>query len=126
MICSLNTTALQDPYLELISLTLPEGLPDFFELVSVKKEEGVLCLYLEEKNIIPMELRSSGIHSKGFHAEIRVTDFPLRGKKVLLCIKKRRWENIATGEIIQRDWSLLSQGTRITKDFALFLKGALG
>jgi len=117
---------LPDPYLELINLTLPEGLPDFFELISVKKEEGVLCLYLEEKNIIPMEHRGSGVHSKGFHAEVRVTDFPLRGKKVLLCIRKRRWENIATGEIIQRDWALLSQGTRITKDFALFLKGALG
>jgi len=117
---------LQDPYLELINLTLPDGLPDFFELVSVNKEEGVLCLYLEEKNIIPMEYRGSGIHSKGFHAEVRVADFPLRGKKVLLCIKKRRWENITTGEILQRDWSLLSQGTRITNEFALFLKGALG
>jgi len=117
---------LSDPYLELISLTLPEGLLDFFELISVKKEDGVFYFHLEEKNIIPMEHRSSGVHSKGFHQEARVTDFPIRGKKVLLCIKKRRWENINTGEIVQRDWSLLSQGTRITKDFALFLKGALG
>ena len=126
MFCVTKAIVLQDPYLSLLSLTLPEGLPDFFELVSVKNEEGVLCLYLEEKNIIPMEHRASGVHSKGYHAEIRVSDFPLRNKKVLLCIKKRRWENIATGEIIQRDWTLLSQGTRITKDFALFLKGALG
>lgn len=126
MLCCLKLVVLPDPYLELIALTLPEGLPDFFELTSVKKEEGVFCLYLEEKNIIPMEHRASGVHSKGFHAEVRVSDFPIRGKKVLLCIKKRRWENIHTGEIVQRDWSLLSQGTRITKDFALFLKGALG
>lgn len=117
---------MQDPYLELIGLTLPEGMLDFFELVSVNKEEGVFYLYLEEKNIIPIEHRSSGVHSKGFHAEVRVTDFPLRGKKVLLCIKKRRWEHPATGEIVQRNWNLLSQGTRITKEFALFLKGALG
>ena len=30
-----------------------------------------------------------------------------------------------TGEIIQRDWQLLSTGTRITNEFALFLKGVL-
>jgi hypothetical protein len=114
---------LKDPQLELISLVLPEGLLDFFELISVGKDAEGLCIYLEEKNIIPIEHRSVSVHSKGFHAEVRVTDFPLRGKKMILCIKRRRWENITTSKILQRDWSLLSQGTRITNEFALFLKG---
>lgn len=114
---------MKDAQLELISLVLPAGLLDFFELISVGKDDEGLCIYLEEKNIIPIEHRSSPVHAKGFHAEVRVTDFPLRGKKVILCIKRRRWENIETGEIVQRDWHLLSQGTRITNEFALFLKG---
>ena len=114
---------MKDQYLELATLILPEGILDFFELTSVGKDEEGLCIYLEEKNIIPIEHRSSPVHAKGFHSEVRVTDFPLRGKKVILCIKRRRWENILTGEILQRDWSLLSRGTRITNEFALFLKG---
>jgi len=114
---------LRDQYLELATLILPGGILDFFELTSVGKAEEGLCIYLEEKNIIPIEHRSGPVHAKGFHAEVRVTDFPLRGKKVILCIKRRRWENVLTGEIVQRDWKLLSQGTRITNEFALFLKG---
>ena len=114
---------MKDQYLELVSLMLPEGLLDFFELISSSKEEEGFCIYLEEKNIIPVEHRSTAVYSKGFHGEIRVTDFPLRGKKVILCIKRRRWENLITGETVQRDWNLLSKGTRITNEFALFLKG---
>lgn len=114
---------MKDHYLELATFILPEGILDFFELTSVGKDAEGLCIYLEEKNIVPLEHRSSPVHAKGFHAEIRVTDFPLRGKKVILCIKRRRWEQITTGVIVQRDWNLLSKGTRITNEFALFLKG---
>jgi len=104
---------------------LPEGILDFFELTSVGKDDEGFCIQLEEKNIVPMEHRSRTLHAKGFHPEARVTDFPLRGKRVILCIKRRRWEDMDTGEIIQRDWQLLSTGTRITNEFALFLKGVL-
>jgi hypothetical protein len=114
---------MQDPYLALAKLILPEDILDFFDLTSVGQDQEGLCIYLEEKNILPLEHRLSPIHAKGFHAEVRVTDFPLRGKKVTLFIKRRRWENIDTGEIVQRDWQLLSKGTRITNEFALFLKG---
>ena len=114
---------MKDHYLALATLILPEGILDFFELTAVGNDEEGLCIYLEEKNIVPIEHRSSPVHSKGFHAGVRVTDFPLRGKKVILCIKRRRWENTSTGEIVQRDWNLLSQGTRITNEFALLLKG---
>jgi hypothetical protein len=114
---------MQNQYISLANLILPDGILDFFELTSVGTDDEGLCIYLEEKNIIPMEHRSIPLHAKGFHPEIRVTDFPLRGKKVILCIKRRRWENPLTGEIVHRDWHLLSKGTRITNEFALFLKG---
>lgn len=104
-------------------MILPEGILDLFELTSISKDTDGLCIYLEEKNIVPVEYVGSPVHAKGFHAEIRVTDFPLRGKKVVLCIRRRRWENTMSGEIVQRDWNLLSKGTRITNEFALFLKG---
>jgi hypothetical protein len=116
---------LKDQYVSLAALMLPEGILDFFELTSVGKDDEGFCIQLEEKNIVPMEHRSRTLHAKGFHPEARVTDFPLRGKRVILCIKRRRWEDMDTGEIIQRDWQLLSTGTRITNEFALFLKGVL-
>jgi hypothetical protein len=61
--------------------------------------------------------------AKGFSPEITVEDFPLRGKSVLLHIKRRRWTIVDTGKIIKRDWQLVVKGTRITSEFASFLKG---
>ncbi|WP_437438464.1 ISAon1 family transposase N-terminal region protein [Polaribacter filamentus] len=53
-------------------------------------ENDRVYFYLEEKNILPQEYQSEIAHSKGFSCEIRVEDFPLRGKPVLLHIKCRR------------------------------------
>ena len=62
------------------------------------------------------------IISHGFHKEITIQDFPLRGKTVYLTIKRRRWLDKTTKEVIQRDWNLVAQGTCMTVEFAAFLK----
>ncbi|MGL5262175.1 MAG: ISAon1 family transposase N-terminal region protein, partial [Bacteroides sp.] len=36
--------------------------------------------------------------------------------------KRRRWLNKSTGQLVQRDWSLVAKGTRLTAEFASFLK----
>ena len=62
------------------------------------------------------------VQSKGFVPEITVDDFPLRGKSVKLHIKRRRWTEIKSGNIIRRNWNLIAKGTHMTTDFAEFLK----
>ncbi|WP_449415962.1 ISAon1 family transposase N-terminal region protein [Salegentibacter flavus] len=47
---------------------------------------------------------------------------PVRGKKVFLHIKRRRWLNKQSKQVVQRDWNLVAQGTRMTVEFAAFLK----
>jgi len=59
-------------------------------------------------------------------AEIEVQDFPVRGKKLYLHIKRRRWEVQSNGTIVSRDWRLVQSGTRMTAEFAVFLKGIFG
>ncbi|MDD7888337.1 transposase, partial [Flavivirga sp. 57AJ16] len=51
-----------------------------------------------------------------------VQDFPIRGKNVYLHITRRRWHNQTTNKVITRDWDLVAKGTRITSEFATFLK----
>ena len=51
-----------------------------------------------------------------------VEDFPLRGKVVLLHIKRRRWLNKTSNKVVYRNWNLVAQGTRMTVEFAVFLK----
>ncbi|MNT59375.1 hypothetical protein BSF41_47440 [Flavobacterium sp. ACN2] len=110
-----------DP-IELLKFMLPDFLVDHFDVVSSANTEEVLHLYFEEKSKVPEEFNTLELVSKGFQDEITIQDFPLRGKYVYLHIKRRRWTNKTTGKIIKRDWQLAAKGTRMTQEFAAFLK----
>jgi len=109
-------------YLDLLKLILPEFLIEHFDLMHSHKEGEVMHLYFEERNIIPLKERKRNIIAHGFHKSITIQDFPLRGNTVYLHVKRRRWLDKDTYEIIQRDWNLVAQGTRMTTEFAAFLK----
>ena len=115
--------ALNHSYEALVRVLLPEGILDYFELTKIVESIPGLNIYLEEKNIAPVEFKDEKLESKGFLPEIYIQDFPIRNQKVTLCIKRRRWEVKSTKEIITRDWKIVQQGTRMTKEFADFLKG---
>lgn len=107
---------------KLLELVLPEGVKTYFELKSHKVDADNIHLYLEELNGIPHEFTGQKLESKGFHSEITFQDFPLRGKEVFMHVKRRRWLNHDTGKVVSRDWSVVAAGTRISKEFAAFLK----
>ena len=79
-------------------------------------------LYFEEQNTPPKEQTPRILIAHGFHKEVTIQDFPLRGNSVYLHVKRRRWLDRRTNEIVQRDWGLVAQGTRMTTEFAAFLK----
>jgi hypothetical protein len=103
-------------------MILPKILVEHFDLIDSKKEGGKLNLYFAEKKTVPEEFKTRQLVSKGFHKPIVVQDFPLKGMFVFFHIKRRRWTDKETSEIVQRDWTLVANGTRMTKEFAAFLK----
>lgn len=111
-----------DPYIELLKAVLPEFLIDHFNFTRHTIEEEKMHLYFEEKKDLPKEWSDRMIIGHGFHNEVTVQDFPLRGHAVYLHIKKRRWFDKNTKQAIQRDWNLVAEGTRLTEGFAAFLK----
>ncbi|WP_346821530.1 ISAon1 family transposase N-terminal region protein [Rapidithrix thailandica] len=56
--------------------------------------------------------------------KVSMQNFPLRGKPCYLKIKRRKWLHETTGKNISRDWHMVATGTRMTEEFALFLKRA--
>ena len=104
------------------SLVLPAGILEYFTIVNTVQTHEAHHIYLNEKSLIPEEYANDKLVSKGFYDEIKVQDFPIRGKAVFLLIKRRRWLNESTGNIVARDWELVAKGTRMTKEFASFLK----
>ena len=106
----------------LLQLILPEGILDYFEVSNVNSLLEEIWIYLEEKNNLVLENSTDKIISKGFFPEALINDFPIRGKKVYLMVKRRRWINTRTQMIVTRDWELVAKGTRYTQEFAAFLK----
>jgi hypothetical protein len=117
---------LEGLYVDLLKAFLPSGVLEYFELTAFDKKGERITLHLEEKNDLPQPYQGQPFHSKGFLPPVLIEDFPIRGNKVLLQIKRRRWEHTQSGETITRDWKLVQKGTKMTAEFAAFLKQAFG
>lgn len=109
----------------ILALFFPAGFLEYFEVVSHEKESDTIIFHLKEKNIPPKGYKTNEIESKGFYNEETITDFPLRGKGCVYKVKRRKWTRKEDGAIISRDWNIVAKGTRITDEFATFLKGTL-
>jgi hypothetical protein len=108
--------------LDIAKLLLPEVLVGYFKLIKHEIKQGELHFYFTELNTIPEEFKDLKLSSKGFFPEATVQDFPIRGKNVYLHIIRRRWIEQTSNKVVIRDWQLVAKGTRITSEFATFLK----
>ena len=114
-----------DTMKELLDLILPGDVLAFFEVVKESTTSARIDIYLDEKNIPPAEYSGQGVLSKGFTVPTSIQDFPLRGRAVYLHVRRREWQ-LPSGEVVSNKFSLSSDGTHYSKEFASFLKGILG
>ena len=111
-----------ESFLPLIELILPEFLLEHYQLTHVEKMQDRYHVYLEEKNYSDEDGEKRDLLSKGYFPPITLQDFPIRGHSVFLHVKRRRWLNTTTGKVVYRDWTEVGEGTRMTREFASFLK----
>jgi len=110
----------------LIKLLLPEEIFTYFEFKDIEVKNNEVHAYLDEQNIVPDDYKDKKLTSKGFYPTSIIQDFPIRDKPLFLHVRRRRWQIDSTGEVISRNWNTVAKGTRLTKDFATFLKGLFG
>ena len=111
-----------DTSIELAKLLLPEILIDYFKLTKHEVKNGELHFYFTKLNTIPKEFKGLKLSSKVFFQEATIQDFTIRGKNVFLHVIRRRWVEESSKKVVVRDWQLVAKGTRITSEFAAFLK----
>jgi hypothetical protein len=114
------------PVIDLARYILPEDIFNYFLLVKVEEKCNTLHFYLEELNVLPKEYIGETMESKGFHKEVAIKDFPLRDRALYLHVRRRRWLNKVTGEVVSRNLNLVAEGTHYTQDFASFFKEFIG
>ena len=109
-------------YKDFVSSFLPDGILEYFEITDFNKDGDQLRVYLEETTKIPQQYCDEHYRLNGFLPEIKVRDFPIRDLFVVLHIKRRRWLLVNSERKVTRDWNLVAPGTRLTSQFADFLK----
>lgn len=116
---------------ELLALFLPEGLLTYFDIVSYSTSSSGKYVYdkqleltLDEKDIIPSEYKSYPYKSSGFMDARYIEDYPIRDMLVRLKVRRRRWEVKLDGKTkkVSRNWEVIAQGTRMSAEYAAFLK----
>ena len=115
-----------------ISFFLPEGITDWFEVVKFIEEpntgkedadalyDTVLNIYLDE--IDNRKGEQLGLTPNGFTEPTVVKDYPIRNRKVLLHIRRRRYTDADGHNIIINQYPLAAEGTKVTVEFGLFFK----
>jgi hypothetical protein len=106
----------------LLKLFLPDFILEHFDFKGIIVDGETFNIELEEVNTSPSEWEGIKVHSNGFFFEIVVQDFPIRGHKVFLHIRRCRWLNMETSKAIYRNWTFVAKGTQMTEEFAAFLK----
>jgi len=117
----LGFTVLPSLWLLLQRRYLNCSYPSLYCLTSFKKPD-TFHIHLLELNNFQSQTGSFKVHSKGFFPEISGQDCPICGHKVFYHIKRRRWIDIQSNALAYRDWTLVEKGTRMTGEFAAFLK----
>ena len=116
----------ENPYRVLAECLLPREVAENFELIDVIITEDSIDAYLDERNIIPEGYTASELVPNGYTETQCIRDFPIQGKKMTLHIRRRGWLKMPEKKNVVKDRHLVAEGTRLSKDFAAFLKEMLG
>ena len=119
-------------YKGLASYFLPDGVLEYFDVVDFAEVpnpednlyHNVLHLYLDERDNRPEEMSSA--KPNGFTEESHILDFPVRDRKTILHVRRRRWTTADGHNYIVPLESIVHAQTQYSKEFALFLKAADG
>lgn len=110
----------------LLETIFPSVIVANFDIVSIQhypKDEEI-HIHLDEKKTIPVELSSRRVIFHGFTSAKKIQDYPIRGNSVYLHVRRRKWLDQDTNEILTKTYSIAFEGTQLTKEFVSFLKEA--
>ena len=105
---------------------LPKEILEDSDIVGIEEKSGVLHIHLDEQPNLPSGYTADTVSPNGFFPSSCVYDFPIRDRKVVLDIRRRRWVEKDTGKSLSKSLEITSKGTRYTESFADFLKGVFG
>ena len=110
----------------LLETIFPSVIVDNFDIVSIQHtpQDEEIHIHLDEKKTIPVEFSSRRVVFNGFTSAKKIQDYPIRGNAVYLHVRRRKWLDTDTNEILTKTYTIAFEGTQLTKEFVSFLKEA--
>lgn len=116
-----------NPYMMLAKVFLPSEMTEYFDLTDVRTDEyggePRVHIFFDEKEVAPEVCPDAS--PNGFYEESCMNHFPINEYRSILHVRRRRWKD-AEGKSVSKDWQLVADGTRYSKEFAAFLKEFVG
>lgn len=94
------------------------------EYAETGSEKLKLHIYLDERDTRSEEWHD--LKPNGFTESREVTDFPIRDRKVILHVRRRRWTDSEGHNVVIDRYDLVAEGTSYSKEFADVLKKIYG
>lgn len=122
-------------YESIARIVLPENILDVFDITNVEEESTgqidetgtevrIIHFHLDER-----DMREEVWHDltpNGFTEPRKINDFPIRDRKVVLHVRRRRWIDFDGHNVILTQDKLVADGTSYSKEFADVLKKIFG
>lgn len=112
---------------------LPDSMLDYFDIVWAEEKtitrkhneryKTEFHMYLDEKDNRPEKLKA--LRPNGFTEETVIDDFPVRNRKFIIHVRRRRWLDDDGHSIVLNVYQLTADGTRLSEEFASFLKRSI-
>jgi len=112
---------------QVLSLIVPAEILESFQLSGVCETKQTIELQLHErKDLIPVSLQGMDVVLDGFCNPIELQSFPLKGKATFIKLFRRRWKQRGSRKHMSNSYDFADSGTKATRMFGAFLKGAFG
>ena len=120
-------------YSLMISFILPDGMLDWFEITKIVETDNdkpcheldvlypkVLNVYLKERD--NRDGDELGLVPNGFTEPTEIHDYPVRSRKLVLHVQRRRYLDADGHNVILCNYPLAAKGTRLSVEYGAFFK----
>ena len=116
---------------DVLELFFPPGMLEEFEISDYSIKESpeafgeIYTIELTEKSIVPRlpaGYENRPVRQKGFTCK-EILDFPIRGRKAVLLIRRRKWKVEGYPGILMKEIELTDEGVKLSREFAFFFEG---
>ena len=129
-LCIMNDTN-YDLLLQLASLMLPSEMLLYFNIVRIEEDTTTVGkeliptvhIYLDEADNREHMDGHNELRPNGYTEPTTIADFPLRKRKLLLHVRRRRWLDNDGCNYLIKVMDLIAPGTSLSPELASFLKG---